>query len=464
MAYATTNPYTGEAVKEFPTATAEQIDGAIEKADATFRQWRTTSPRRRADLLQKAADLLRTDHRHYAEVLTREMGKLISEAEAEVEVTAQIFEYYARHGAQLLAPRYIKAEGYGDTDVALVNDPMGIIYTVEPWNFPYYQIVRTTAPLVTDGNVVLLKQASIVPQAAAEFQDLMLRAGAPEGLFTNIYASHDASEQILGDPRVRGVALTGSEGAGASIAAIAAKNLKKSTLELGGSDAFVVLDDADVAKAADWAVLGRHWNAGQVCTSSKRLIVVDSVYDEFLEHYRKGVAGLVAGDPMDPATTLAPLSSQQAADALAEQVEAARDEGVTVETIGAPVPEQGAFVRPVLLTDIPEGSETARTEFFGPVTQLYRAADEEDAVRIANASPFGLGGSVFSSDIARAQDVARRMDTGMVFINQPTGVAPDIPFGGVKRSGYGRELLDLGLKEFVNQKVVAVADIDGSFF
>lgn len=463
MAYATTNPYTGEVVKEFPTATPDEVSAAIERADATFAQWRTTSLQHRADLLAKAAELLRADHRHYAELLTLEMGKVITEAEAEVELTAKIFEYYARYGAHLLAPSYIPAEGYGDTDVALVNDPLGIIFTVEPWNFPYYQIVRTTAPLVMGGNTVLLKHASNVPQSAAAFEDLMRKAGAPEGLFTNLYAPHEAAEQILGDPRVRGVALTGSEGAGATIASIAAKHLKKSTLELGGADAFVVLDDADVAKAARWAVFGRHWNAGQVCTSSKRLIVADSVYDEFLAEYRKGVAELVAGDPMDSSTTLAPLMSQQAADQLADQVATAKKEGATVETLGSPVPEQGAFFQPTLLTDIPEGSVTASSEFFGPVAQLYRVADEDEAVRVANSSPFGLGGSVFSTDIPRAQRVARRLDTGMVYINHPTGAKADIPFGGVKHSGYGHELLDLGLKEFVNQKVVAVADIDAAF-
>ena len=391
------------------------------------------------------------------------MGKLIGEAEAEVELTAQIFEYYADFGAQLLAPRYLPAKGFGDRDVALVADPMGVIFTVEPWNFPYYQIVRTTAPLVTAGNVVLLKHASNVPQAAAACQDLLERAGAPKGLLTNVYASHEASQQILADPRVHGVALTGSEAAGAVIAAEAAKNLKKSTLELGGADAFIVLEDADVEKAASWAVMGRHWNAGQVCVSSKRLIVADSVYERFLERYREGVADLVAGDPMDPGTTLAPMSSQKAADDLAIQVAHARDEGVTVEEIGSEVPEEGAFFRPTLLTDIPLGSDTASTEFFGPVTQLYRAHDEDEAVEIANSSPFGLGGSVFSADAAHAQRLARRLDTGMVYINQPTGVKADIPFGGVKNSGYGHELIDLGLKEFVNEKVVVLSDIDGSF-
>lgn len=463
MAYATTNPYTGEVVATFPTATSEQVEVAITRADHAYGSWRSTTAEHRGDILQRAADLLRGDHARYAGILTLEMGKLIGEAEAEVELSARILEYYARHGADALRPRFLHAEGFGDTDVALVNDPMGVIFTVEPWNFPYYQVVRVGAPLLMAGNTMLLKHASNVPQSALAMEGLLEEAGALEGVLTNVFTSHQASEQVLSDPRVRGVALTGSEGAGASIAALAAQNLKKSTLELGGADAYIVLEDAEVEKAAQWAVFGRHWNAGQVCCSAQRLIVLDSVYDHFLEVYRRGVQALVAGDPMDPATTLAPLSSAEAVDILRVQVAHARDEGATVEEIGAAVPDHGAFFRPTLVTDIPLDSDTASTEFFGPVSQLYRAADEEDAVRIANASPFGLGGSVFSRDIARAQRLARRLDTGMVYINQPTGVKADIPFGGTKRSGYGRELIDLGLMEFVNQKVVVVADIDGSF-
>jgi len=463
MSYATTNPYTGEVSATFPTATPEQIDTAIGRADAAFHQWRDVPVHGRAALMGRAADLLRDEHRAFAEILTREMGKLIGEAEAEVELTAKIFQYYARQGPQLLAPRYLAAEGYGDTDVALINEPVGVIYMVEPWNFPYYQLVRAAGPMVTAGNTVIYKHASSVPQAAAAFEDLMRRAGAPDGVVTNLYASHDASEQILADRRVQGAALTGSEKAGASIGAIAGQNLKKSTLELGGCDFFIVLEDAEVDKAASWAVTGRHWNAGQVCSSAKRMIVMDAVYDQFLAAYRDGVSHLVPGDPMDPDTTLAPLHAAEAVDTLDQQVQAAREEGITVEAIGPEVPDQGAFFRPLLLTGIPTDSATADTEFFGPVTQLFRAADVDDAVRIANSSTFGLGGSVFSRDIARAQQIARRLETGMVYINQPTGVRADVPFGGVKRSGYGRELTDLGLLEFVNQKVVAVADIDGPF-
>lgn len=463
MAYATTNPYTGEVVRTFDTATDAEIDQAIAGADATFRTWSATPVEQRAAVLAEAAKILRANRRDYAETLTEEMGKLIGEAEAEVDLSAGILEYYAAHGAEALAPRYLHAEGFGDQDVALVNDPLGVLYAVEPWNFPYYQVIRISAPQFLAGNTIVLKHASNVPQSALRMVELYRQAGAPENLLTNVFAGHDATDRILGDPRVRGVALTGSEGAGAAVATAAAKHLKKSTLELGGADAYVVLADAEVEKAAKWAAFGRHWNAGQVCVSSKRLIVEDAVYDRFLAEYRKHVAALQAGDPMDPATTLAPLSSQDAVDTLAAQVEKAKAEGATVEAIGAEVPEQGAFFRPLLVTDIPEGSETSHTEFFGPVTQLYRAKDEEDAVRIANDTPFGLGGSVFSTDIERARKVARRIDTGMVFINQPTGVKADVPFGGVKHSGYGHELIDLGIKEFVNQKVVVVSDIDGSF-
>lgn len=463
MAYATTNPFTGEVVKTFDTATPEQIDAAIAKADAAFQTWRETSFDDRAAVLSKAAQILRDKRREYAEILTLEMGKLIGEAEAEVDLCVGMLEYYVNFAAAELAPRYLPAKGFGDQDVALVNEPLGVLYAVEPWNFPYYQVIRIGAPQFAAGNTIVLKHASNVPQSALAMERLFREAGGPDGLLVNVFADHDAADAILADDRVRGVALTGSEGAGAVVAATAAKYLKKSTLELGGADAFIVLDDADLDKAVEWAVFGRHWNAGQVCCSSKRIIVVDSLYDEFLAKYRDGVAKLVAGDPMDSATTLAPLSSQTAADDLAEQVEQAKKEGVTVETVGAPVPERGSFFQPTILTDIPLGSATSQQEFFGPVSQIYRAKDEQDAIRIANSSPFGLGGSVFSSDTARAQRVARALDTGMVYINQPTGVKADIPFGGTKRSGYGRELVDLGLHEFVNQKVVVVTDIDGSF-
>ncbi|WP_124039348.1 NAD-dependent succinate-semialdehyde dehydrogenase [Neoactinobaculum massilliense] len=464
MAYATTNPYTGKVEKTFPTASATEVDAAIAKAHGAFLEWKELPFEERAEVLHRAAQILAENKRAYAEIVTREMGKLVAEAEAEIDICVGMLEYYVKRGADEMAPHFVKAGGLGDTDVMVVNEPMGVIYAVEPWNFPYYQVIRICAPQFTAGNAILLKHASIVPQSALAMEDLFAKAGAPEGLLTAVFAGHEATAQVLADPRVRGVALTGSEGAGAAVAAEAGRNLKKSTLELGGADAYVVLEDADLDKAVQWAVIGRNWNAGQVCVSSKRIIVADALYDDFVAKYRaRARQNLVAGDPMDSATTLAPLSSQDAVDQLTRQVEHAKEEGATVEEIGIELPDQGTFFQPMIITDIPEGSDTRHTEFFGPVAQFYRAKDEEDAIRIANDTPFGLGGSVFSRDIHHAQAVARRIDTGMVYINQPTGVKAEIPFGGTKRSGYGRELTELGLKEFVNQKVVAVRDIDGEF-
>ncbi|CAB0924217.1 NAD-dependent succinate-semialdehyde dehydrogenase [Corynebacterium diphtheriae] len=463
MTYATTNPYTGEVVKEFPTATAQEVEQAITRAHDTFTQWSRKPVAERVEVLARAADILETKKREYAEIITLEMGKLIAEAEAEIDICVDMLRYYVANGEAQLAPRYLPAKDFGEHDVQLVNEPLGVLYAVEPWNFPYYQVIRIGAPQFTAGNTIVLKHASNVPQSALKMVELFREAGAPEGLLVNIFAGHDATETILSDPRVRGVALTGSEGAGATVSATASKYLKKSTLELGGADAFIVLSDAELDKAVDWAVFGRHWNAGQVCCSSKRIIVEDSLYDAFLTQYTQKVAALTAGDPMDPNTQLAPLSSQTAADDLGKLVDKARAEGATVTEVGIDLPEHGAFYQPTILTDIPLDSDTAHSEFFGPVSQIYRARDIDHAVEIANSSPFGLGGSVFSQDEAKAKDIARRLDTGMVYINQPTGVKADIPFGGTKRSGFGRELIDLGLHEFVNQKVVVVTDIDGSF-
>ncbi|MFT9216970.1 MAG: aldehyde dehydrogenase family protein, partial [Acetobacter malorum] len=309
-------------------------------------------------------------------------------------------------------------------------------------------------------NAVLLTHASNLPQCAAACQEVMLEAGLPKGLFRNLYTARSHTAMILEDPRVCGVALTGSEGAGSIIAGVAGKALKKSMMELGGADAFIVLDDADVEKAVKWAVMGRHWNAGQVCVSAKRLIVADAIYDRFLDLYKKGVAELKAGDPMDPSTTLAPLCSRAAVEDLHRQVEEAIKHGAKVEAIGQEVPEKGTFFRPLLMTGL-DGENAARHwEFFGPVTQLYRAKDEADAIRIANDSPYGLGGAVFTKDEARGARVAAKIHTGMVNINHPLIPKADLPFGGVKRSGFGRELVGLGIKEFVNHKLINIVDID----
>ncbi|MEG6507834.1 NAD-dependent succinate-semialdehyde dehydrogenase [Methyloligella sp. 2.7D] len=463
MSYATINPYTGETLATFPDATDAEVEKTIDKSHDAFLRWRDTAFQERARILQNAADILRREADDYAKLLTTEMGKLFSEAQAEVELSAKIFEYYVRNAEELLKPETLPVLDPAEGEAVLVHEPLGILLAIEPWNFPYYQIARILAPQLSAGNTLILKHAANVPQSAAAFEKLMKQAGLPDGAFQNLYATHAQVELIINDPRVHGVALTGSEAAGAIVASQAGKALKKSTMELGGADAFVVLDDVDLKKTVDWAVFGRHWNAGQVCVSSKRMIVVDPVYDAFLESYRKGVAGLIAGDPFDAKTTLAPLSSQGAADDLKEQVRQAVEHGAKAEEIDIAIPNQGAFVRPTILTEVGEDNPARYWEFFGPVSMLFRAKDEEDAIRIANDSPFGLGGSVFTSDPKRGAEVAKKISTGMVFVNHPTKVEADLPFGGVRRSGYGRELLGLGIKEFVNHKLIDVVDIDAHF-
>ena len=463
MAYQTTNPHTGETLKTFPDATDAQVAQALERGHTAFQQWRLQPVRERVTFLQKAADLLRARHTEYAKLLTTEMGKLLAEAEAEVELSAAILEYYVKHAEAELAPQPLPCEDPVVSEAQLVHEPLGIILAIEPWNFPYYQIARIMAPQLAAGNVILLKHASNVPQSAAAFEKLMQETGLPAGCFQNLYATRGQIETIINDPRVQGVALTGSEGAGALVAAQAGRALKKSTMELGGADAFIVLDDADLDKAVKWAVFGRHWNGGQVCCSSKRIIVHESIHDEFVRRYTEGVAQLKAGDPMEASTTLAPLSSQQAADDARRWIDEAVAHGATATVIGAEVPRQGAFVRPVLLTGVKPGNPVYHHEFFGPVSMIFKVKDEDEAIRLANDSPFGLGGSVFTQDIERGKRVAAQISTGMVYINHPTAVKADLPFGGIRRSGYGRELIGLGLKEFVNHKLVGVTDIDGAF-
>lgn len=463
MAYETVNPYTNELVKSYPYASEAEIDAAIEKSHEAFLRWRTTGFGDRSKVLTRAAELLRAEKRTFADVLTLEMGKITAEAEVEVELCAEILDYFADHGPGFLEDKPLRVKDAKEGTVTIVFEPLGVLYAIEPWNFPFYQVVRVGAPQILAGNTLVLKHAANVPAAALAMQKLFDDAGLPTGVFTNLFAPTTATEHILAHPLVRGVALTGSERAGTVVGAAAGKNLKKSTLELGGSDAFIVLEDADIDKTVAWAVMGRHWNAGQVCTSAKRLIIVDEVYDEFMDKYRSGVAALRAGDPHDPGTQLAPLSTQKAVDKLTDEVKTAVDNGATAETLGEPVPTQGAFFQPTILTDVKPDNPAFQNEFFGPVSLVFRVADEDEAVEVANASRFGLGGSVFTCDLVRGERVARRVETGMVFVNHPTMVKSDIPFGGVKNSGYGTELTEFGIREFVTNKVVDIVDIDAPF-
>jgi succinate-semialdehyde dehydrogenase/glutarate-semialdehyde dehydrogenase len=340
------------------------------------------------------------------------------------------------------------------------SSPMGVIFAVEPWNFPYYQLARIAGPHLMAGNVLVVKHAGIVPQCALAFEQLLTHAGAESGLYTNLFASHEQSERILDDRRIMGAALTGSVVAGQSIAASAGRNVKPSSMELGGSDAFIVLEDADLEHTVKWAVWGRMYNAGQTCCAAKRFIVVDQVADKFLEMFHAALAALKPGDPLEEATTLGPLSSEAALVQLLAQLEVATRHGAKVALGGKRYDRPGAYMQPTILTDVTLTNPAFRDEFFGPIAMVFRVKDEEAAIAMANDSDFGLGGSVFTKDVARGKRVASRVETGMMFINNIDWSDAELPFGGIKDSGYGRELGNMGIQEFVNKKLIRTGHFD----
>jgi succinate-semialdehyde dehydrogenase / glutarate-semialdehyde dehydrogenase len=459
MGYETVNPFNNEAAASFEDMTDHQAMDLLGQAQKTFESWSQTSFAQRAAVVKRAAAIFRERSDEFARLLTLEMGKLYTEALGEVELSAQILDYYAENAETFLAPEPLRTAS-SDDNAILVSAPLGVILGVQPWNFPYYQLARVAGPNLMAGNVVMVKHASNVPQAAAAFEKLLAEAGAPAGAYTNLYATKDQINLLIDDPRVRGVALTGSEGAGAVVAARAGKNLKKSTLELGGSDAFIALADCDLDKTVQWAVHGRVFNGGQCCVASKRIVVVEEIADEFLAKFQVAMSELNAGDPFDEATTLAPMCSQKAADDLYAQINAAVEAGAKAIPCGEPVPSTGAFVQPTVLTDITADNPAYYQEFFGPVALFFRVTDEDEAVRLANDSRFGLGGSVFTGDVEHGVEIAKRIDTGMVNINHPARLKADLPFGGVKISGYGHELAHLGIEEFVNKKLINIVPID----
>ncbi len=455
MAYQSTNPYNGKILETFQESTDAQLQAKLAAASSCYQgAWRATSFAQRAAVLERAAAILRERSDEFASLITLEMGKLIDQSRGEVAITADIFDYYAKNAERFLAPETLPtAKG----EALVESSPIGVLFGVEPWNYPYYQIVRFAAPNLMAGNVVMIKHASNVPQCARAFQRLMEEAGAPPGAYTNLYISKEQVAQVIDDPRICGVALTGSEAAGAVVAARAGQNLKKTTMELGGSDAFIVLDDADLAHTVKHAVAGRMGNSGQACTSSKRFIVAEALAQPFLTGFTAALEAFKPGDPMDQATTLAPLSSEGALLNLLDQVQRAVAGGAHVVLGGARLDHPGAFMQPTILTNIKPDNPVYYEEFFGPVALFFSVADEDAAVALANDSPFGLGGAVFTKDIERGKRVARRIETGMVFINRPASSAPDLPFGGIKNSGYGRELSSAGIQEFVNKKLIRVA-------
>ncbi|MEX3551245.1 NAD-dependent succinate-semialdehyde dehydrogenase [Corynebacterium sp. LK2537] len=451
--YRVQNPKTDEIEQTFEFATDAAIGQAITDSTDSFQHWRQTSFDERAKVLKNAANLLRERAPELAEIAATEMGKELGSGIGEVKYSAKILDYYADNGAAFAQDEKIPHSG----GTAIMRRlPVGPLLGVMPWNFPYYQVARFAAPNLMVGNTILLKHAEICPRSSAAFAQILTEAGLPEGAFINLYATHDQVSTIIADPRVRGVSLTGSERAGSAVAAQAGKALKKCVLELGGTDAYIVLDAADIPAAARQAWDKRLANTGQACTSNKRIIVLDDIYDDFVAEMVRIAKQYEPGDPLDGAEgKYYPLSSRAAAETLDQQVKEAVEAGATLH-VGGELAEVGAYYSPAVLTDVPVGSESYYTEFFGPVAEIYRVGSEEEAIALANDSRYGLGGAVFSADEERAKHVASQIETGMIHVNIPQASAPELPFGGIKNSGYGRELSPLAMDEFVNKQTFYV--------
>ena len=445
------NPATGETFAEHPALTDAEVDARLATAAHFYRAWRATSYDTRTDLLARIADAFETDKRMLAEMAVREMGKTLTSAVAEVEKCVAGFRYYAEHGPALLSV----------TDVTLEKGravarwlPTGAVLAVMPWNFPYWQVVRFLAPTIMAGNVGLLKHASLTQGVAGLIEHTVREAGAPEGLFQNLAIPSARVGVIIADDRVAAVTLTGSEGAGAKVAEAAGRALKKVVLELGGSDPFIVMPSADLAKAAEVAVIARTQNAGQSCICAKRMIVHADVYDQFLDLFAKGMKELKIGDPMDEGVAMGPLSSVEQRDTVLDQVSKAQAEGATLLFGAEKLDRPGAWMTAGVLTDVPPDGKFAKQEVFGPVAMVFKVADIDAAIALANDVPFGLGSSVWTADPAEQERFAREIEAGMTAVNQMLASVPEAPFGGVKRSGHGRELGPWGLHEFMNLKAV----------
>jgi succinate-semialdehyde dehydrogenase/glutarate-semialdehyde dehydrogenase len=452
------NPADGTELARFEEPSDREVAAAIERAHDAFGEWRARPLAERCELLRSLAATLRLNKAKLAREATLEMGKILREAEGEVEKSAVFCEYYAENAERLLAPQAI--DGGGALENYVRYEPLGVILAVMPWNFPYVQVFRFAPPTLVAGNVALLKHASNVPGCATTIEALFDEAGFPEGVFQTLLVGPGAVEGILADDRVRGVALTGSEGAGSNVAALAGRNLKRSVMELGGSDPFIVLDDADIDAAAREGCRGRNINAGQACIASKRFIVVDAVADEFERKLTETVAQLRIGDPLDPETDVGPLARPDLVEDLRRQVEAAAAAGAVIATGGFEHDLPGCFVHPIVMTGVTPDMTVFREETFGPVAAVVRVADEQEAIAVANSSNFGLGASVWTRDLERGKAIAARVEAGMVFVNSIVFSDARLPFGGVKRSGYGRELGEYGIREFVDVKSVVVHGTD----
>jgi succinate-semialdehyde dehydrogenase/glutarate-semialdehyde dehydrogenase len=455
MSISTTNPATGKTLRTFEAYSAAKVSEALDRGVAAYRQHRRISFADRAIHMRKAAAILRAESRQLGQLMTLEMGKPINAAIAEAEKCATACRYYADNAERLLADRPVRMEG-GKSWVAF--QPIGVVLAIMPWNFPFWQVFRFAAPALMAGNAGILKHASNVPQCALAIEDIFRRAGFADGAFQTLLIGSDLVEGIIADRRVAAVTLTGSEGAGRSVASAAGKNLKKSVIELGGSDPFVVMPSADLENAVSTAVAARMINNGQSCIAAKRFIVHAKVYDEFLKRFVAGVSAVRIGDPMDEKTELGPQATAAIRDQLDQQVRASVAAGAKVATGGKKLDREGYFYAPTVLTDIPPGAPAASEELFGPVASVFKANDLTEVIRIANGTTFGLGASAWTRDDAERNQLIAEIESGLLFINGMVVSDARLPFGGVKNSGFGRELGEFGILEFVNIKSVRVVE------
>lgn len=454
MRFATTNPTTNQVLEKYPFHIWEKVKGLLRKSAFGFENNRKSNFNQRSRRLHTVADLLESKKKHLAHLMTLEMGKPISQAEAEIEKCAWVCRYYADNARIFLKDEHIKTEHKSSI---VTHAPLGVILAIMPWNFPFWQVFRFVAPALMAGNAILLKHASNVPQCALAIEALFQEAGFPMGIFQNVFINHNKVAWLIAHERIQAVTLTGSDAAGAKVAQLAGKHIKKMVLELGGSDPFIVLDDANVKEAAQQAVASRMLNNGQSCIAAKRFIVLEKVAPDFINEMTKHIGSLKMGDPMDENTDVGPLAREDLAVKLSKQVAASVKKGAKV-ILGGQRPKnlKGAFYEPTLLTNVKEGMPVFDEEVFGPVAPIIVAKNVTEAVYLANQTPYGLGASIWTTDPERGSRLARQIDSGCVFINAMVASDPRLPFGGIKKSGYGRELSEQGIKEFVNVKTVVV--------
>jgi len=451
VAISTVNPATGEEVTTFEALTEEVIDQKIQRAADTFREYRKSSFAERSRMMLRAAEILDEEAEEFGRLMTSEMGKTLAAATAEAQKCARGCRYYAENAERFMADEEIELRG---AKTYVRYEPLGPILAIMPWNFPFWQVFRHAAPALMAGNVILLKHASNVPQCALAIEDIIHRAGFPEGVLQTLLIGSGQVQSVIDDPRVRAVTLTGSEGAGRSVGAEAGENIKPSVLELGGSDPFIVMPSADLEKAVSTAVTSRTLNNGQSCVNAKRIIVHEEIAGEFERRFVENMAALRVGDPMSEDTDMGPLATSQMLEDVADQVRKSVEAGARVLTGGEPMDEPGNFYPPTVITDIPKDSPAYREEIFGPVASLFRVGDIDEAIHLANDTAFGLSSSAWTNDPAEQERFINEIEAGMVYVNRMTESTPEIPFGGAKNSGYGRELSHFGIHEFTNVKTV----------